>query len=88
MRYSIAPRLWCPMGKSRSDSMSHSLRFQVLGKGRKQRALPLWPQTQTRLRMEASLTMKKQALEKMSPPKGKKSLFQPDEALLRFLENL
>jgi hypothetical protein len=38
--------------------------------------------------MEASLTMKKQALEKISPPKGKRSSFQPDEALLRFLENL
>jgi hypothetical protein len=38
--------------------------------------------------MEASLTMKKRALEKISPPKGKTSSFQPDEALLRFLENL
>ena len=42
----------------------------------------------THLYMEASLTMKKQALEKISPPKGKRSAFQPDEALLRFLENL
>jgi site-specific recombinase XerD len=42
----------------------------------------------THLYMEASLTMKKQALEKMSPPKNKKSSFQPNEALLRFLENL
>jgi site-specific recombinase XerD len=42
----------------------------------------------THLYMEASLTMKKQALEKISPPKSKRSSFQPDEALLRFLENL
>jgi site-specific recombinase XerD len=42
----------------------------------------------THLYMEASLTMKQQALEKMSPPKGKRSSFQPDESLLRFLENL
>jgi integrase len=42
----------------------------------------------THLYMEASLNMKKQALEKMSPPKGKRSSFQPDEALLHFLENL
>jgi len=42
----------------------------------------------THLYMEASLSMKKQALEKMSPPKAKRSSFQPDEALLRFLENL
>ena len=42
----------------------------------------------THLYMEASLTMKKQALETISPPKGKRSSFQPDEALLRFLENL
>ncbi len=38
--------------------------------------------------MEASLAMKKQALEKVSPPKGKRGSFQPDDALLRFLENL
>ena len=42
----------------------------------------------THLYVEASLTMKKQALEKISPPKSKRSSFQPDEALLRFLENL
>jgi site-specific recombinase XerD len=159
------------------DIVAGGKQVQVLGKGRKQRALPLWPQTQTRLRhwvrenrfnpespllpnrfgqrltragaayqlqqlvqrasvkmsalnqrhisphtfrhsmamglleagiatevialflghetpktthlyMEASLNMKKQALEKMSPPKGKRSSFQPDEALLHFLENL
>ena len=159
------------------DIRAGGKQVQVLGKGRKQRALPLWPQTQKRLRhwvrenrfspespllpnrfgqrltragaayqlhqlvqrasvkmaalkhrhisphtfrhsmamglleagiatevialflghetpktthlyMEASLSMKKQALEKMSPPKAKRSSFQPDEALLRFLENL
>jgi site-specific recombinase XerD len=159
------------------DIMAGGKQVQVLGKGRKQRSLPLWPQTQRRLRqwirenhfspespllpnrfgqrltragaayqlrqlvqrasvkmsalkqrhisphtfrhsmamglleagiatevialflghetpktthlyMEASLAMKKQALEKMSPPKSKRSSFRPDDELLRFLENL
>jgi len=38
--------------------------------------------------MEASLATKKQALEKVSPPRIKRSCFQPDDDLLRFLENL
>lgn len=42
----------------------------------------------THLYMEASLAMKKQALEKVSPPKSKRCTFQPDDELLRFLENL
>ncbi len=42
----------------------------------------------THLYMEASLAMKKRALEKVSPPKSKRSSFQPDDELLCFLENL
>lgn len=42
----------------------------------------------THLYMEASLAMKKQALEKVSPPKSKRCTFQPDDELLRFLDNL
>jgi integrase/recombinase XerD len=42
----------------------------------------------THLYMEASLAMKKQALEKMSPPKSKRCTFQLDDELLRFLDNL
>jgi len=42
----------------------------------------------TRFYMEASLAMKKQALEKVSPPKSKRCTFQPEDELLRFLENL
>ncbi|MBI3853664.1 MAG: tyrosine-type recombinase/integrase [Verrucomicrobia bacterium] len=42
----------------------------------------------THLYMEASLAMKKQALEKVSSPKSKRSSFRPDDKLLRFLENL
>ena len=42
----------------------------------------------THMYMEASLAMKKQALDKVAPPKGKSRSFQPDDDLLRFLENL
>jgi integrase/recombinase XerD len=38
--------------------------------------------------VEASLVMKKQALAKMEPPRLKRWHFRPDEADLRFLENL
>ena len=42
----------------------------------------------THLYVEASLAMKKQALEKVSPPKSKRCTFQSDDQLLRFLANL
>jgi integrase/recombinase XerD len=45
------------------------------------------PQT-THLYVEASLAMKKQALAKVAPPRLKQRQFRPDEADLRFLENL
>jgi len=38
--------------------------------------------------VEASLAMKKQALAKMDSPRLKRWRFRPDEADLRFLENL
>ena len=38
--------------------------------------------------VEASLAMKKNALEKMVPPKTKASRFRPDDKLLQFLESL
>ena len=44
--------------------------------------------TTTHHYLEASLAMKKQALEKTSPPRTKQSCFRPDDPLLRFLENL
>jgi len=45
------------------------------------------PQT-THLYVEASLAMKKQALAKVAPPRLKQYQFRPDDADLRFLENL
>jgi len=42
----------------------------------------------THLYVEASLAMKKQALAKVDPPRTKRRRFHPDEADLRFLENL
>ena len=42
----------------------------------------------THLYLEASLAMKKQALEKVSPPRLNRHHFRPDDDLLRFLENL
>jgi len=42
----------------------------------------------THLYVEASLAMKKQALAKVQPPSLKRCRFRPDEADLRFLENL
>jgi site-specific recombinase XerD len=38
--------------------------------------------------VEANLAMKKQALEKIVPPKTKAHRFRPDDKLLQFLENL
>ena len=42
----------------------------------------------THLYMEANLAMKKQAVDKLCPPKLKPERFRPDDALLSFLENL
>jgi site-specific recombinase XerD len=44
--------------------------------------------TTTHHYLEASLALKKQALEKTSPPRAKRNCFRPDDALLEFLENL
>jgi site-specific recombinase XerD len=44
--------------------------------------------TTTHQYLEASLAMKKKALEKLSPPALKRSRFHPDDELLRSLENL
>jgi hypothetical protein len=38
--------------------------------------------------VEANLAMKKQALEKIVPPKTKAHRFRPDDKLLQFLESL
>ena len=38
--------------------------------------------------VEANLAMKRQALEKIVPPKTKRQRFRPDDQLLRFLDNL
>jgi integrase len=38
--------------------------------------------------VEANLAMKKQALEKIVPPKTKARRFQPNDKLLQFLESL
>ena len=38
--------------------------------------------------VEANLAMKKQALEKIIPPKTKGRRFRPDDKLLQFLESL
>jgi site-specific recombinase XerD len=70
----------------------HSMAMGLLESGIATEVIALFlghetPKT-THLYMEASLAMKKQALQKVSPPKSKKSSFQPDDELLRFLENL
>ena len=44
--------------------------------------------TTTHQYLEASLAMKKKALEKLSPPALKRRRFRPDDELLRFLESL
>ena len=70
----------------------HSMAMGLLESGIATEVIALFlghetPKT-THLYMEASLAMKKQALEKVSPPKSKRTSFQPDDELLRFLENL
>ena len=70
----------------------HSVAMQMLESGVAAEVIALWlghesPNT-THGYVEASLSMKKRALESVTPPKSKPRRFEPGDALLNFLENL
>ena len=85
----------CSALKKRSVSphtFRHSMAMHMLESGVAAEIIALWlghesPNT-THGYVEASLAMKRRALESVAPPKSKRVRFQPNDALLSFLENL
>jgi site-specific recombinase XerD len=70
----------------------HSIAMHMLESGVAVEVIALWlgheSPTTTHGYVEASLSMKKQALERLKSPQSKRKRFVPSDALLSFLENL
>jgi len=85
----------CPSLKEKSvspHSVRHTTAIHLLQSGIDISVIALWlghesPVT-THHYLQADLAMKKRVLEKLAPPHTKNILFQPGDALLRFLESL
>jgi integrase/recombinase XerD len=73
-------------------SFRHATAMSLLQSGVAPEVIALWlghenPNT-THQYVEADLTMKRQTLESIAPPRAKADRFRPDDKLLRFLESL
>ncbi|RKZ83365.1 MAG: integrase [Gammaproteobacteria bacterium] len=94
-KHRVAAAKVCPSLKQKRVTvhrLRHTMAMDLLQAGVDRSVIALWLGHEsvetTQIYLEATLSMKEQALAKMTPPSGKLSRYQPGDQLLSFLNSL